>query len=301
MTRWQANGLILFVALIWGTTFVVQQTSMESIGPFYFTGIRFLLGTVVVLPFALREVVRLHAGGYRFARRDKIGLAVTGLSMFLASILQQIGIMDTTVTNAAFFTAFYVPLVPILALVVFRIVPHWAVWPGGVMCVVGTYLLSGGNLGALREGDFWVIGCAFFWACQVVLVGIMAKRTRAPLTVAVVQFFITGVLGMMMGIGFEEVSFAAVFGAGFEILYAGIMSAGLAFTLQCVAQNHTEAADAAIIMSAEAVFAAMAGALFLGERLALIEYAGCGLILLAIVAVQLMPLLRWRRAHVLRP
>ncbi|PKR53282.1 DMT family transporter [Thalassospira marina] len=295
MTRWQANGVILFVALIWGTTFVVQQTGMDSIGPFYFTGIRFLLGTLAVLPFALREVSRLHLAGYRFSRRDKIGLLATGVAMFLASILQQIGIIGTTVTNAAFLTAFYVPTVPILALLVFRIVPHWAVWPGGVLCVLGTYMLSGGDLAGLGTGDFWVLGSAFFWATQVVLVGIMAQRTRAPLTVAAVQFFVTGILGVVMGMMTEDFSLQSVYGAGFEILYAGIMSAGLAFTLQCVAQNHTPAADAAIIMSAEAVFAAIAGAVFLDERLKPVEYAGCGMILVAIIGVQLMPLMRRRR------
>ncbi|AUG52602.1 DMT family transporter [Thalassospira marina] len=295
MSRWQANGVILFVALIWGTTFVVQQTGMDSIGPFYFTGIRFLLGTLAVLPFALREVSRLHLAGYRFSRRDKIGLLATGVAMFLASILQQIGIIGTTVTNAAFLTAFYVPTVPILALLVFRIVPHWAVWPGGVLCVLGTYMLSGGDLAGLGTGDFWVLGSAFFWATQVVLVGIMAQRTRAPLTVAAVQFFVTGILGMVVGMMTEDFSLQSVYGAGFEILYAGIMSAGLAFTLQCVAQNHTPAADAAIIMSAEAVFAAIAGAVFLDERLKPVEYAGCGMILVAIIGVQLMPLMRRRR------
>lgn len=295
MTRWQANGVILFVALIWGTTFVVQQTGMDSIGPFYFTGIRFLLGTLAVLPFALREVSRLHLAGYRFSRRDKMGLLATGVAMFLASIMQQIGIIGTTVTNAAFLTAFYVPTVPILALLVFRIVPHWAVWPGGVLCVLGTYMLSGGDLAGLGTGDFWVLGSAFFWATQVVLVGIMAQRTRAPLTVAAVQFFVTGILGVVMGMMTEDFSLQSVYGAGFEILYAGIMSAGLAFTLQCVAQNHTPAADAAIIMSAEAVFAAIAGAVFLDERLKPVEYAGCGMILVAIIGVQLMPLMRRRR------
>lgn len=295
MTRWQANGIIVFVALIWGTTFVVQQTGMASIGPFYFTGVRFLLGTIAVLPFALREVAKLRLAGYRFGRREKIGLLATGIAMFLASILQQIGIIDTTVTNAAFLTAFYVPTVPILALVVFRMKPHWAVWPGGAMCVAGTYMLSGGNLSALSSGDFWVMGSALFWATQVVLVGIMAQRTRAPLTVAAVQFFVTGVLGMAFGAVFETFSFSAVYGAGFEILYAGIMSAGVAFTLQCVAQNHTEAADAAIIMSAEAVFAAIAGAIFLGERLSTVEYGGCAMILVAIIGVQIMPLLGRRR------
>lgn len=291
MTRWQANAVIVFVALIWGTTFVVQQTGMDNIGPQYFTGVRFLLGAFVVLPFALREWRKMKREGRSLSGMNTLGLIVTGVSMYLASILQQIGIMDTTVTNAAFLTAFYVPLVPVLAFAVFRAKPHWSVWPGGMMCVLGTYLLSGGNLSALGAGDFWVMGSAVFWAVQVVMIGVMVTRTNAPALVATVQFLITGLLGMAMGGMLETFSFGDIQNAGFEILYAGIMSAGIAFTLQAVAQNYTEAADAAIIMSAEAVFAAIAGAFFLGERLAPAEYAGCGVILAAIIGVQLLPMM----------
>ncbi|WP_430475127.1 DMT family transporter [Thalassospira lucentensis] len=294
MTRWQANAMIVFVALIWGTTFVVQQTSMENIGPQYFTGVRFLLGTLAVLPFALRDLRRLKGVGRPLNRMDHVGLLVLGVSMYLASILQQIGIMQTTVTNAAFLTAFYVPAVPVLAYLVFRTRPHWSVWPGGAMCVYGTYLLSGGDLAGLGTGDFWVMGSAFFWATQVVLIGVMVTRTNAPALVAASQFLITGILGMVMGAFTETFSFADIYNAGFEILYAGIMSAGIAFTLQAVAQNYTEASDAAIIMSAEAVFAAIAGAWFLGERLAPAEYTGCGVILAAIIGVQLIPMMRRR-------
>lgn len=297
MTRWQANAVIVFVALIWGTTFIVQQTSMENIGPQYFTGVRFLLGAVVVLPFALRELGKIKREGRSLSRLDVFGLLATGVSMYLASILQQIGIMSTTVTNAAFLTAFYVPTVPILAFLVFRARPHWSVWPGGAMCIMGTYMLSGGNLSALDTGDFWVMSSALFWATQVVLIGVMVNRTNAPALVAATQFLVTGILGMGMGAITETFSFADIYNAGFEILYAGIMSAGVAFTLQAVAQNYTEAADAAIIMSAEAVFAAIAGAWFLGERLAPAEYAGCGVILAAIVGVQLLPAMG-RRARV---
>ena len=135
------------------------------------------------------------------------------------------------------------------------------------------------------------MGSALFWAVQVVMIGIMVTRTNTPALVAAVQFFITGLLGMAMGGMFETFSSADIQNAGFEILYAGIMSAGIAFTLQAVAQNYTEAADAAIIMSAEAVFAAIAGAFFLGERLAPAEYAGCGVILAAIIGVQMLPMI----------
>lgn len=295
MMRWQANVLIVFVALIWGTTFIVQQTGMENIGPQYFTGVRFLLGALVVLPFALREFRKIKREGRSLSRGDMFGLLATGVAMYLASILQQIGLMMTTVTNAAFLTAFYVPTVPVLAFLVFRARPHWSVWPGGGMCILGTYMLSGGNLSALDAGDFWVMSSALFWATQVVMIGVMVSRTNAPALVSTTQFVIAGILAMVMGAMTETFSFADIYNAGFEILYAGIMSVGLAFTLQAVAQNYTEAADAAIIMSAEAVFAAIAAAWFLGERLAPAEYAGCGVILAAIVGVQLLPVMGRRR------
>ncbi|WP_417805947.1 DMT family transporter [Thalassospira lucentensis] len=295
MMRWQANILIVFVALIWGTTFIVQQTGMENIGPQYFTGVRFLLGALVVLPFAWREFRKIKREGRSLSRGDMLGLLATGIAMYLASILQQIGLMMTTVTNAAFLTAFYVPTVPVLAFLVFRARPHWSVWPGGAMCILGTYMLSGGNLSALDAGDFWVMSSALFWATQVVMIGVMVSRTNAPALVSTTQFVIAGILAMVMGAMTETFSFANIYNAGFEILYAGVMSVGLAFTLQAVAQNYTEAADAAIIMSAEAVFAAIAAAWFLGERLAPAEYAGCGVILAAIVGVQLLPVMGRRR------
>lgn len=290
MSRLQANAVIVFVALIWGSTFVVQQTSMANIGPQYFTGVRFLLGALAVLPFALRDLSQIRREGRSLSRLDIFGLLATGVSMYFACILQQIGIINTTVTNAAFFTAFYVPTVPVLAFVVFRSRPHWSVWPGGALCVFGTYLLSGGDISALGSGDFWVMSSALFWAIQVVLIGVMVMRTGAATLVAGTQFLVTGIIGMAMGAVTETFSFTDIYNAGFEILYAGIMSAGIAFTLQAVAQKYTGAADAAIIMSAEAVFAAIAGAWFLGERLAPAEYAGCAVILAAIIAVQVLPM-----------
>ncbi|MEG9884836.1 MAG: DMT family transporter [Hyphomicrobiales bacterium] len=290
MTRLQANAIVLLVALIWGTTFVVQHTGMDDIDPCFFTGIRFFLGMLVVLPLSLREIGRLREAGVAWSATDRLGLVATGLALFCGSIMQQIGITTTTVTNAAFFTALYVPTVPILALVVSRIVPHPMIWPGAALCVAGAYMLGGAQLSALGRGDVWVMGGALFWACQIVLVGVMTRRTNAPFTIAAAQSSIAAIMGLLLGGLTESFSLEAVYKAGFELLYAGVLSAGIAFTLQCLAQKYTQAADAAIIMSFEAVFAAIAGALFLGERLTPPEYGGCMLILVAVVAIQLLPL-----------
>lgn len=297
MSRWQANLLILITALIWGTTFVAQQTGMQDVGAFYFTGIRFALGTLVVAPLALREWRRLNRRGVAPDRRMVLAMGLSGVFLFLGSLLQQIGLGDTTVGNAAFLTAIYVPLVPMLGWVLFRLRPHPVVWPAAAGCVVGTYLIGGGDLAALRAGDLWVLSSALFWGLQVLTVGIVAQRSNAPLTLATVQFAVTAVLGLAGGMMSEPLSVAAVMGAGVEILYAGVLSVGLAFTFQAVGQNYTQPADAAIIMSSEAVFGAAAGAVILGERLSLVGMTGAGLILLSIVMVQLVPLLRRARAR----
>lgn len=290
MSRLQANAIVLLIAVIWGTTFVVQHTAMDNIGPCFFTGIRFFLGMLVVLPLSLREMKRLGAAGSSLSVSDRLGLVATGLAMFCGAIMQQIGTITATVTNVAFLTALYVPTVPILALVASRIVPHPMIWPGAALCVAGAYLLSGGHVSALGRGDVWVMGGAVFWACQIVLVGAMTRRTNAPFTIAATQSFIVAIMGLAAGGLTESFSLKAVYNAGFELLYAGVLSAGIAFTLQCLAQRYTQAADAAIIMSFEAVFAAIAGAIFLGERLTATEYGGCALILVAVIAVQLLPL-----------
>ena len=289
MRRAQANGLLLVAALIWGTAFVAQQTGMRDVGPFTFTSARFLFGAVMVAPLAFLELRRLGRRGVFLDVRDLLACTLLGAVLFLGAALQQIGIMSTTVSNAGFLTALYVPLVPIAGALLLRERSHWSVWPASLGCLTGTYLLGGGSLAALTVGDLWVIASALFWAAHVMLVGRVAARKGASVTVAMLQFLVVGLLGMVVGFGTEEVSMLALERALPSIAYAGILSVGVGFTLQVVAQQHAIASHAAIILSLEAVFAAIAGALLLGEILALRGYLGCALMFGGMLLAQLWP------------
>lgn len=291
MSRVQANLLLLLTAMIWGSAFIAQQTGGSgAVGPLTFTATRFFLGGFVVLPFALRELAQRRRAGRRFAAVDFAGLVAVGFALFAGSVLQQAGIRTTTVTNAGFLTVLYVPLVPLIGLVLLRQLPHWSVWPAAAGCVAGTYLLSGATALSLGSGDFLVLVGAVFWAFHVLLVGAVGQRTGAPLTLACVQFFVVAVAGGIAAPIFETVSFAALREVWVEILYTGVLSSGLAFTFQVVGQRFTSAAEAAILLSSETLFAALGGALILSERLNPTQLFGCGLIFACICAVQILPL-----------
>jgi len=292
MSRLRANLLLLITAFLWGTTFVAQQNSLESIGPFYFTGIRFLLGGLVVLPLGVWEYRKLQARGGFLTRRHWIGMALCGVCLFIGSICQQLGLKDTSVTNAGFLTGLYVPLVPLLMLVFWRRLPHWSIWPAAFGCMVGTYYLSGGNFSAFNVGDFWVLLGSIFWALQVIIIGFVVQSAQTPILTASIQFLWCGAFGIMGALMTETFVIDNVIKAGPEILYAGILSSGVAFTLQAVAQRYTPQADAAIIMSGEILFAALAGALMQGDRLSAMGYVGCLIMFVCIVSVEILPLVR---------
>lgn len=290
MSRLQANLVLLLAAMIWGSAFVAQQTGTGNLGTISFTGARFLVGGFVVLPFALRQFHRVHPTEHRFQRSDWLLLVLIGSVLFTAASLQQYGIFHTTVTNAGFLTALYVPMVPIIGLLLLKRKVHWVVWPASIGCFMGTYIMSGARDVQLQMGDLWVISSTLFWAGHVLLVGYIASRTRAPLVVATSQFFVCGILGLVLGALIESPSFADFGGALFGIGYVGVFSVGMAFTLQVVGQRYTPAADAAIILSSETVFAALAAYLFLEERISLFQFSGGLLILAGIIAVELVPM-----------
>ena len=296
MSRLQANFLLLIAALIWGTTFVAQQVVLDNLGPFLYTGLRFLLGALIIVPMALREYVRLADREIRLDGADWLaGISLGGL-LFGGIILQQIGIGETTVTNAGFLTALYVPLVPLLAWLLHRHRPHWLTWPAVSCSLFGTWLLAGGELNELSSGDWWVIASTFFWGLHVLYVGRVAARKGTPILVALTQFLVCGSLALIWGLLTEPLSGERLLAALPAILYGGVLSVGVGFTLQVVAQRHTGAADAAVLLSSETLFAGLAGALVLGERLAPLQLAGCALIFTSILAVQLLPLWLDKRA-----
>lgn len=302
MSRIQANLILLVAAAIWGSTFVIQHVSMDVIGPMSFTSARFFLGFLVVLPLALREWNKKKAlikekPFLAITTKDLVLMGIIGVILFTATIIQQYGIIHTTVTNAGFLTALYVPMVPLLGLIIFRKKPHWITWVAIACSFSGTTLISGVDSSLqLGYGDALILTSTIFWALHVLLVGLVASRTSMPLTLAAVQFAVSAIIATFFALALETITLEILKSAFWFIAYAGILSVGIAFTLQVVGQAHTQPADAALILSMETVFAAIAGALILGERLETNGMIGCALILSAILMVELLPkLIRKRR------
>lgn len=291
MTRTQANLLLLVVALIWGSAFVAQSHGMANVGPITFTGVRFLIGALVVAPLMGVEWRTLRRRAHPLQARDAFNIAGLGCLLLLGAALQQIGITATSVTNAGFLTALYVPLVPVLGWLLWRQLPHWSVWPGALACLGGAYLLSGASTLAISPGDGWVIASALPWALHVLLIGRVAERMAAPFLVAGGQFVVCGVLALAWSLAYEPVNWASLQAAALPLAYAGILSVGVAFTAQVVAQRYAQAADAAIVLSAETLFAALFGFLLMGDRLDAPGIVGCGLIFASMLGVQMLPLL----------
>ncbi|OLP57279.1 MFS transporter [Rhizobium rhizosphaerae] len=286
MTRLNANLCLLLAGAIWGAGFVAQSTAMAAIGPLWFIGLRFVLASLVAAPLAWREARQAAAP---VSRRDWLGFLATGLALFTAAVTQQIGLLTTTVTNSGFLTSLYVVFTPLLSLLVLRRAPHRLIWPAAALAFVGIFLLSGGSLTAFRPGDAWTLLCALFWAMQVLLVGAFAARSGRPMALSLAQFLVCAVASLIAAAAFEPISMAAITGAGMEILYAGIFSSGIAFILQVVGQRFTTAPQAAIFLSSEALFAALFGALLLGESIPAAGYLGCAAIFAGILLAELGP------------
>lgn len=292
MTRVHANVLLMLVALIWGSAFVAQSQGMAHVGPVTFTAVRFLIGALVVAPLMWLEWRSLERKTQALQKTDALKIAGLGSLLLAGAAMQQIGIVSTTVTNAGFLTALYVPLVPLLSWLVLRRLPHWSVWPGALACVAGAYLLSGAQGLSVSSGDLWIIASTLPWAFHVLLVGLVADRMSAPFLVAGGQFVVCGLLALGWALVFEPVNWAGLQGAAWTLAYTGVMSVGVAFTAQVVAQRYAHATDAAIVLSAETLFAAMFGYLLMGDRLDAAGIAGCALIFVSMMGVQLLPALR---------
>jgi len=297
MSRTVANLLLLTAGAIWGMGFVAQQTAMDDIGPLLFIACRFIVAGFAVLPFAVAELKKTDHQSYLSAVQTfRLSFFWVGLAFFLGMAFQQVGLVDTSVTNAGFLTALYVIMVPFLMVSLLRIPQPTIIWPASLLALGGIYLLSGGDISSLNTGDILIIISALFWAAHVILTGRVGQKTKIPVTMACTQFFITSTLAftffagsMITGLGETLPSSAQFIGALPEILYAGIIAGGLGFTLQAIGQRYTSESAAAVLISTESLFAAMFGAIFLGERLIWIGYIGCGLIFIAILIVELMP------------
>ncbi|MBX5166186.1 MULTISPECIES: DMT family transporter [unclassified Rhizobium] len=295
MTRAQANLLLLLAAAIWGGGFVAQSTAMKAIGPFWFIALRFTVATLAVLPFVVFEA--LNSKVKTSARHAKLYI-LTGLALFGGAATQQVGLQTTTVTNSSFITGLYVVFVPLIAVFFLRRAPHWIIWPGGLMAVTGIYLLSGDHLSALTSGDLLTMVCAGFWAIQITLAGTTVSATGRPLALSATQFAVTAICALVIAAIVEPISLSAIRAAAPEIVYVGIFSSGLAFVLQVIAQRYTTPSQAAIFLSAEALFGASLAALLLGETMPVTGYAGCALMFIAMLVVELVPGFARRRLPV---
>ena len=297
MSRTAANLLLLTAGAIWGMGFVVQQTAMEDIGPMLFIALRFFLAGFSVLPFALAEIKKQGGTGYVQAVKTNLrSYLYIGIAFFLGIASQQIGLIETTVTNAGFLTAVYVVVVPFLMITVLRVPQPIVIWPAAGLALAGIYLLSGGDLTTLKNGDLLIAGCTLFWAIHLILTARVGQATGLPVTMATTQFFITSAIGFFIYVALLPTSLGEgipttqqFMGALPEVLYSGTIAAGLGFTLQAVGQRYTSESAAAILLSTESLFAALMGAIFLGERMGIVGYAGCGMIFAAILIVELMP------------
>jgi len=282
MSRLRADLLLLLVAVIWGAAFIAQKTGMKGLGPYGFNGSRFLLSLLVVLPFAIKEA----RSGRPLTRRDLLQGIILCSVFFIGVVVQQVGMLTTTVTNAGFLTGLYAVLTPVVALFLFGKRPHWIIAPACVMAFMGAWLLNGASLSAFKTGDWLMLVCALSFALQVPLLGLLVQRTGRPLAFVAMQYSFCTVLGLMVAFFHEGISAQAINANLPQIFFAGVISGGIAYTLQAVAQQHTPPADAAIIMSGESLFASLFGVLLLGERLTPMGWSGCALILGAMLLVE---------------
>ena len=281
---------LVVCTLIWGTTFIAQDTGMDNIGPFTFNSVRFFVGFLAVLPFAfLFEKKKLDQIKNNKDQFFKLILPV-GVFLFLGCIFQQVSLLYTDVANSAFFTIFYVPMVPIIVYFLFSERLHWSIWPSVLACVIGGYLLSDLNNSSVRFGDALVLIGALFWALHIVYIGKIIERFDIPFFIALIQNLIVAVLSLILVLFFEEINFSKIKLETVEILYAGILSGGAAFALQLFGQRNIPAAPAAIVMSLEGAVAAIAAWMILNQILGLDNIIGCILILSGVLFSQLLPI-----------
>ena len=292
--RLKGPALLLLTAFIWGTAFVAQRKGMDFIGPFTFNGIRSFIGAAVLIPVIIfiRNKARAsdpESPDALTTAQSKRALVKGGLAcgamMFIASTLQQSGMVYTTSGKAGFITAMYIVIVPILGLFLGKRVRPLIVFCV-TLAVAGLYLLTIKEGFSVNKGDLLILACAFFFSVHILVIDHFSPRTNS-VALSAIQLLVTGIVSVPCMALFEDINWSAVIDCAVPILYAGVMSCGIAYTLQIVAQKYTEPTVASLLLSLESVFAALAGAVLLGEVLSAREMAGCIIMFIAIILAQL--------------
>lgn len=280
--------LLLLAALIWGSTFVAQSVGSESVGAFTFVACRSFLAGFALLPLAIfraRAEQKRSVPTQASRRTLWLGGALCGIAFVAASSLQQIGVGMTTVGKAGFITALYIVIVPICGIFVKKRVP-WHLWCGVGIAVAGMYFLCITEQLTVERGDLFVFLCAVVFSLHILIIDHFSSKVDG-VQMSCIQFFVAGALCLVPMLLLEKPSFAAVSAAAFPILYAGLLSGAVGFTLQIVAQKELQPTVASLIMSLESVFSALSGWLILHEKLSARELLGCGLVFSAVILAQI--------------
>ena len=280
-----SSSLLLLAAIIWGFAFVAQRMGMEHIGPFLFNGIRFLMGCIILLPVLFIIKPKEYNLLPIFSKKGIISGSLLGIVLFLAASAQQIGMISTTAGNAGFITGLYVIFVPIFGIIVGQVVPK-IIWPAALMAIFGLYLLSVNEDFLISRGDLWVSVSAILWAVHVLMIGRFSKQSN-PIFLAFQQFSICGILSIITAFLIEQVNMGEIIMTWGPLLYGGILSVGVAFTLQIAGQKNAHPASASLLLSSESLFAAIGGWLVLNEKMSFRAIIGSALILSGIVLVQI--------------
>ncbi len=307
----KADLLMLLTAVVWGFGFVAQRAGMEHVGPFTFNGVRFALGGLSLVPFLFirmprrkftqndsgatqsRDVTEKAAGIPVKTRRIVLSGLLAGTVLFLAASFQQVGLLTTTAGNAGFITGLYVIIVPILGLL-FRHRAGTGVWIGALLAVVGLYFLSSVEGLMMSRGDFFEVICAVFFAVHVLVIGRLSPKTPA-VPLSIVQFLVCALFCLIVAFVRETMVLEDILSAAVPILYGGLGSVGIAYTLQVIGQKDAPPGHAAIILSLESAFAFFGGWLLLSEPVTARTLLGASLILAGMVVAQIHKIMITRK------
>ena len=288
---------MLLAAAIWGFAFVAQREGMETMGPFLFNAARFFIGSAVLFPLVwyLSKKNKTPTNKETSTKKLLIAGTIAGLFLFLASSFQQVGIQYTTAGKAGFITGLYIFFVPLIG-IFFGQRTGSGTWLGAFIAVIGLYLLSINDDFSIARGDLLQLICAVFFAAHILVVGYVAKRMD-PLKLSLIQYVVSGVLSFFIAIAIELITWQMIVDTAIPLLYAGVMSIGVGYTLQVVAQQHAKSSHAAIILGLEGAFAVLGGWLILDENLSTRGLIGCGLMLSGMFLSQLLPRLSLKKSQ----
>ena len=285
----KGNVILMITALIWGSAFVAQSVGMEHVGPFTFITARYIIGGIFLIPcmILLNKINKSNVKKYEKSDRKNliVGGILCGIALFVASSFQQIGIEYTTVGKSGFITALYIIIVPILGMF-FKKKVQGRVWISVVIALIGLYLLSINESFKISNGDLLILMCAFCFSIHILIIDKYSPIVDG-VKMSCIQFFVAGILGVIPMYIFENPNIYNLLQAYSPILYAGVMSSGVAYTLQIIGQKYTSPVMATLIMSLESVFAALSGWIILGEVFSIKEFCGCVLVFVAIIFAQL--------------